>query len=411
MSQKDLHTLFTSTRRATELMTEPLSIEDMTIQCGNDVSPVKWHLGHTTWFLEKITLRNNFKEYVPYDLAFDYLFNSYYETIGDSFPKELRGTISRPGVHEIMKYREFVTESVLRMLPEMNNSEKAALLLCVNHEQQHQELMLMDIKYNFFNNPLMPAYKDAKQLIRKDEVSQNFLDFHSGVREIGYLGNDFAFDNETPRHKEYVDSFKISNRLVTCEEYLAFMEDGGYQNPALWLSDGLMTLRKNGWNSPLYWFKNSDEWNIFTLRGVKKIEPNEPVSHISFYEADAYARWAGMRLPTESEWETAFGDQTVTSHCNLMESDILQPKPIDGYGHQALGDLWEWTASAYLPYHGSSPLRGEAGEYNHKFMSNQMVLRGGSYGTPASHLRPTYRNYYPPDKRWQFCGFRLAGDD
>lgn len=402
--------LFNETRKATEDIVKPLSIEDMTIQWGNDVSPMRWHLGHTTWFLERVVLRNQNTDYEPYRKEYDYLFNSYYESIGDSFPKDLRGNISRPGVEEVMEYRRYITKKINDTIEAMNQEKQNLILLCINHEQQHQELMLMDIKYNFYHNPLKIPY--GKRMEHKGDVKQqlHFMEFEAGLREIGYGGKGFAFDNEVPRHKEFVDSFKISDRLVTCGEYMQFMDDGGYEKPLLWLSDGFTTAKKEKWNAPLYWFKESGEWKIFTLNGVKNVNPSEPVSHVSYYEAYAYAKWAGMRLPTESEWEVAFGNEQPAESCNLMESGNLEPLPYKSSDYQALSDLWQWTSSAYLPYHGSKPLPGEPGEYNHKFMSNQMVLRGASYGTPRSHARSTYRNYYHPETRWAFSGFRLAGD-
>lgn len=410
VTSDSLSTLFNYTRKKTEEIVNPLSIEDMTIQWGNDVSPMRWHLGHTTWFLERMVLLNGHKDYEPFRREYDYMFNSYYENIGDPLPKDLRGNISRPGVQEIMEYRKCITERVIAEINGMSEENRKLLMLCINHEQQHQELMLMDIKYNFFHNPLKIAY--GKRIKKGIALNRhlNFIAFEAGINEIGYGGKGFAYDNETPRHKEFVDSFRIADRLVTCGEYMEFMNHKGYENPKLWLSDGLTTIRREKWNAPLYWFKEDGEWKIFTLNGVKKIDPYEPVSHISFYEADAYARWAEMRLPTESEWEVAFANEKPHDSSNLMESWNLEPMAYTGTGHQALSDLWEWTGSAYRPYHGSKPLQGEIGEYNHKFMSNQMVLRGASYGTPVSHARTTYRNYYAPDKRWAFTGFRLASD-
>jgi ergothioneine biosynthesis protein EgtB len=405
---------FYEVRERTLKIVEPLSVEDMVIQCGYDASPMRWHLAHTTWFFEKFLLRKFVQDYTVFDQTFDYLFNSYYETIGRYFPKKLRGTQSRPIVDRILEYRMKVENDISSHIGDLDGKEALSILeLGINHEEQHQELMLMDIKYNFFNNPYFPSYIDAKPA-RASKAGKMIYQKHvPGLYEVGYSGKGFSFDNETPRHKVWLDSFEIGDRLVTNGEYLEFIEDGGYQNPTYWLSDGLEISRKNNWKAPLYWVENEKGWKIFTLSGLQDLNPDEPVSHVSFYEADAYATWAGKRLPREEEWEVAFSGTRKSTYSNFMDSWYLRPLPVaenDTGSRQALGDLWEWTKSPYVPYPGSSPLPGSVGEYNHKFMANQMVLRGGSCVTPADHIRITYRNFFQPDKRWEFSGIRLAGD-
>ena len=405
---------FYEVRERTLKIVEPLSVEDMVIQCGYDVSPIRWHLAHTTWFFEKFLLRKFVRDYTVFDQSFDYLFNSYYETVGTYFPKGLRGTQSRPIVDRILEYRMKVENDISSHIGDLDGKEALSIMeLGINHEEQHQELMLMDIKYNFFNNPTFPSYIDAKPSRTSKTGKMNYRHRDPGLFEVGYSGSGFSFDNETPRHKVWLDSFEIGDRLVTNGEYLEFIEDGGYQNPAYWLSDGLEVSRKNNWKAPLYWVENEKDWKIFTLSGLQDLNLQEPVSHVSFYEADAYATWAGKRIPREEEWEVAFSGARKSGYSNFMDSWYLRPLPVaenDTGSRQVLGDLWEWTQSPYVPYPGSSPLPGSVGEYNHKFMANQMVLRGGSCVTPADHIRITYRNFFPPDKRWEFSGIRLAGD-
>ena len=406
--------LYLRTRERTLDIADPLEIEDMVIQANSDCSPVKWHLAHTTWFFEKFIASKFITNYETFDRSFDYLFNSYYEGIGRYFPKERRGTVSRPTVSEVLKYRKYIDSVIENLLKNGKASSEALDLieLGINHEEQHQELMLMDIKMAFFNHPDYPAYRnDLKTQHSKKKVKQSWHSFDEGLFNVGFDGSGFCFDNETPSHKEWLNSFSISSRLVTNEEFLNFIMDEGYQRPELWLSDGWSWVKSNNIRHPLYWVKERDDYSIFTLSGLQKMILSEPVSHISFFEADAFARWSGNRLPSEPEWERAFYNYKKTGRENFMESDYLKPTSCSTAGlSQGFGDLWEWTQSPYLPYPGSKPAEGEIGEYNHKFMSGQMVLKGGSYGTPRDHIRLSYRNYFQPEKRWAFTGIRLAGD-
>ena len=406
--------LYLRTRERTLDIADPLEIEDMVIQANSDCSPVKWHLAHTTWFFEKFIASKFITNYETFDRSFDYLFNSYYEGIGRYFPKERRGTVSRPTVSEVLKYRKYIDSVIENLLKNGKASSEVLDLieLGINHEEQHQELMLMDIKMAFFNHPDYPAYRnDLKTQHSKKKVKQSWHSFDEGLFNVGFDGSGFCFDNETPSHKEWLNSFSISSRLVTNEEFLNFIMDEGYQRPELWLSDGWSWVKSNNIRHPLYWVKERDDYSIFTLSGLQKMILSEPVSHISFFEADAFARWSGNRLPSEPEWERAFYNYKKTGRENFMESDYLKPTSCSTAGlSQGFGDLWEWTQSPYLPYPGSKPAEGEIGEYNHKFMSGQMVLKGGSYGTPRDHIRLSYRNYFQPEKRWAFTGIRLARD-
>jgi ergothioneine biosynthesis protein EgtB len=406
--------LYLRTRERTLDIADPLEIEDMVIQANSDCSPVKWHLAHTTWFFEKFIASKFITNYETFDRSFDYLFNSYYEGIGRYFPKERRGTVSRPTVSEVLKYRKYIDSVIENLLKNGKASSEVLDLieLGINHEEQHQELMLMDIKMAFFNHPDYPAYRnDLKTQHSKKKVKQSWHSFDEGLFNVGFDGSGFCFDNETPSHKEWLNSFSISSRLVTNEEFLNFIMDEGYQRPELWLSDGWSWVKSNNIRHPLYWVKERDDYSIFTLSGLQKMILSEPVSHISFFEADAFARWSGNRLPSEPEWERAFYNYKKTGRENFMESDYLKPTSCSNAGlSQGFGDLWEWTQSPYLPYPGSKPAEGEIGEYNHKFMSGQMVLKGGSYGTPRDHIRLSYRNYFQPEKRWAFTGIRLARD-
>ena len=406
--------LYLRTRERTLDIADPLEIEDMVIQANSDCSPVKWHLAHTTWFFEKFIASKFITKYEIFDRSFDYLFNSYYEGIGRYFPKDRRGTVSRPTVSEVLKYRKYIDSLIENLLKNGKASSEALDLieLGINHEEQHQELMLMDIKMAFFNHPDYPAYRnDLKTQHSKKKVKQSWHSFDEGLFNVGFDGSGFCFDNETPSHKEWLNSFSISSRLVTNEEFLNFIMDEGYQRPEFWLSDGWSWVKSNNIRHPLYWVKERDDYSIFTLSGLQKMILSEPVSHISFFEADAFARWSGNRLPSEPEWERAFYNYKKTGRENFMESDYLKPTSCSNAGlSQGFGDLWEWTQSPYLPYPGSKPAEGEIGEYNHKFMSGQMVLKGGSYGTPRDHIRLSYRNYFQPEKRWAFTGIRLARD-
>lgn len=392
-----------------------------------DVSPMKWHLAHTTWFFEAFLLRPHDPTYEPLNPQYNYLFNSYYNAVGSQFCRLRRGDLSRPTVREIYQYRHYVNDKMVDFISRLSDDELAALrhllLIGINHEQQHQELMVADIKHVLAVNPLRPVLHPRPPDPEPQGVpGLEWLGYGEGVYEIGYDGTGFHFDNEAKRHKEYVYAFAISSRLVTNQEYLAFMEDGGYQRADLWLSLGWATIHErqgaaHEWkkfNKPLYWFQSQDGWMQYTLAGPRPVYPDEPVVHVSYYEADAYARWAGARLPREAEWEIA-ATHTTTTDGTFQDDWLFHPRPLDGDApkgalHQLFGEVWEWTSSAYGPYPGFKPWAGAAGEYNGKFMANQLVLRGGSCATPSNHIRPTYRNFfYAPDK-WQFMGFRLARD-
>ena len=413
-------------RSWTEGLTEPLEIEDQVIQSMPDASPTKWHLAHTTWFFETFLLIPHLPGYQTLDPQYAYLFNSYYNTLGKQFFRPHRGLISRPTVAQVMDYRHHVDAHMTHLLsdPPPRILESIAPLLAVglNHEQQHQELLLTDLKHLLAQNPLHPVYRpvDEDEKTRAPELGWHDVD--AGIHCIGDPGDrGFAYDNEGPRHRLFIESFRIASRPVTCGEFQAFIADGGYQRPHPWLSNGWAKVQAEGWQAPLYWFREADDapWQVYTLGGSRLIEPNEPVAHVSLYEADAFARWAGARLPSEAEWEiaadlvlgaTAARADTAPG-ANLVEKEQYHPRPLGDAGHgQFLGDVWEWTRSAYSPYPGYQPPAGALGEYNAKFMNDQTVLRGGSCATPASHIRTTYRNFFPSDTRWQFSGFRLAQD-
>jgi len=391
----------------------PLAVEDYVVQTMADVSPPKWHLAHTTWFFENFLLQPFVPGYRPFDPRYGYLFNSYYETVGRLFPRQQRGMLSRPTVEEIYRYRDCVDHRMRELLdttPAPHWDEVAGrITLGLHHEQQHQELLVTDIKHAFSSNPLRPAYRDGR---REDAAAPGralrWREQPGGVYEIGHEGKDFAFDNEGPRHRIYLNEFRIADRLVTNGEYLEFVESGGYRNPVLWLSQGWQTACERSWQAPLYWEKTAGEWWMMTLCGMRPVDPLEPLCHVSYFEADAYARWAGKRLPTEAEWEIAARDDPVRG--NFLDSGRLHPAPADGSAAPAqfFGDVWEWTQSSYSPYPGYQPAAGALGEYNGKFMCGQYVLRGGSCATPAGHVRPTYRNFFYPADRWQFTGLRLA---
>lgn len=406
----DASASYRAIRKQTERLCRPLATEDYVIQAIPDVSPPKWHLAHTTWFFETFLLIPFLPAYRVYHPRYSYLFNSYYETIGSFYPRPQRGILSRPTVKEVYAYRAYVDEHMLQAIETLEEGHWAEfssrLMLGVNHEQQHQELLLTDIKYNFAINPLRPAYTQAPAGSQRQAPPQRWLEYPGGVDEIGFVGSGFAFDNEMPRHRVYVNEYRLASRLVTNGEYLEFMESGGYERPELWLSDGWHTVQEKGWKTPLYWEKMDGDWWLMTLSGMQQINEHEPVCHVSFYEADAYARWAGKRLPTEAEWELVARRQPVQGH--FVESGHLHPWPADDLATQFYGDVWEWTQSSYAPYPGYQPPAGSLGEYNGKFMCSQLVLRGGSCATPASHIRPTYRNFFYPADRWQFMGIRLA---
>ena len=403
---------YRSVRTMTQSLCEPLETEDYVIQSMPEASPTKWHLAHTSWFFETFVLEAGAPAYRPIDARYRYLFNSYYYTVGAMHLRPERGLLSRPTVQEVYAYRRHVDEGVERFLQNADAETFARLspvvTLGLNHCQQHQELLLTDLKHAFWKNPLLPAYRKELAATAADPVALRWIPFGEGVRAIGHDGDGFAFDNESPRHRVFVGPFKMAHRLVTNGEYLDFVKAGGYERPELWLSDGWNTRIDENWDAPLYWMKDNQGWKQFTLGGVRNVDDAEPVCHVSYYEADAYARWAGARLPTEAEWEVAAEDAPASG--GFLESGRFHPAPAGEARAltQLFGETWQWTQSAYSAYPGYQPLSGALGEYNGKFMSGQMVLRGASCVTPRSHVRRTYRNFFPPGMRWQFAGIRLA---
>ena len=401
---------------------EPLTPEDMMVQSCPEASPAKWHLAHTTWFFESFVLREFLPDYRVFNADFAWLFNSYYESFSAFPEKRLRSSFSRPGLEEVLRYREHVDAAMERLLEREPEAEALRRIeLGANHEEQHQELLLTDILHAFFTNPLRPKYRERGTKGPREQEGKaaprspvmEFREFEGGLRGVGHEGRGFCFDNELPRHRVWLEPYALANRLVTCGQYAEFMAAGGYCKPEFWLSAGWDAVKANGWRAPLYWTEKDGAWSVFTLRGELPLEQLEatPVSQVSFYEADAYARWAGRRLPTEFEWEAAAEGQPVGG--NLLDSGRLMPASTTDLvqnenGTKYFGDCWQWTASAYLGYPGFRPLNGALGEYNGKFMSGQMVLRGGSCITPALHIRASYRNFFAPETRWQFSGIRLA---
>jgi ergothioneine biosynthesis protein EgtB len=379
-----------------------------------DVSPTKWHLAHVSWFFETFLLTPHLPGYEPIDRAYAYLFNSYYNGVGPQFSRPARGHLSRPTVADVFAYRAWVDRGMARLLTRMDAEPASALAplveLGLNHEQQHQELILTDIKYNLAVNPLHPAYHAVDLPRGTATTSLDWCELRGGLVPIGYDGAGFAFDNEGPRHTVYLRPFRLASRLTTNGEYLTFMDAGGYRTPESWLSEGWRVVQERGWQAPLYWERHGDSWWTQTLSGFVPVDLHAPVTHVSYYEADAYARWCGRRLPTEPEWEHAATDAPAQGH--LQERGIFHPLPVTANEPlaQLFGDVWEWTQSAYAPYPGYRAVPGAIGEYNGKFMVSQLVLRGGSCVTPASHIRASYRNFFPPDARWQFSGIRLAED-
>ena len=404
-----------ATRKMTEQLASPLSAEDCQIQSMPDCSPTKWHLAHTSWFFETFVLAPHAAGFKTFDPSFNFLFNSYYNAVGDRIARPRRGLITRPGLEEVYAYRASVDramESYLEAAGTALAADVAAVIeLGINHEQQHQELILTDLKHALAQNPLRPAYRaGVAQASSTSTQAVEWQQYPGGLEWVGHDGRGFAFDNEGPRHRVYLEAFQLASRLVTSGEYLAFMSDGGYRRPELWLSDGWNVVTAQKWEAPLYWEKSGGDYWLMTLGGFRLVSESEPVCHVSFYEADAFARWAGARLPTEFEWElAAIGQEPVG---NLLENGKFHPLSAEnGMSFaQLFGDLWEWTQSPYSPYPGLRPVSGALGEYNAKFMCNQLVLRGGSCVTPASHIRATYRNFFPPEARWQFTGIRLAKD-
>jgi ergothioneine biosynthesis protein EgtB len=396
-------------RRFTEMLCEPLEMEDFVVQSMPDASPVKWHLAHTTWFFETFVLARYWRGYEPYHPAFGTLFNSYYEAVGPRHPRPERGLLTRPTVAEVFAYREAVDAAIQAFVrKEATEDALGVLELGLHHEQQHQELLLTDVLHAFSRNPLRPVFsRERIASAGRSPRAREFVEHEGGLVLVGHAGEAFAFDNEGPAHRVYLEPFAVSSRLVTAGEYMEFIADGGYRRPELWLSEGFAKVRSLGWKAPLYWEEAVDGrgYDRFTLHGTVPIDEAEPVCHVSYYEADAFARWARARLPTEAEWEVVARD--LPSDGQFVEDGRFEPAVESGPGG-FMGGAWVWTASPYAPYPGYAPLDGALGEYNGKFMVNQMVLRGGSCCSPRAHLRTTYRNFFPPDARWQFTGIRLA---
>jgi len=407
-SVDSLSARFARTRKVSVDLVGTLAPEDTVVQSMPDVSPTKWHLAHTTWFFERFVLEPNVSGYQRFNEQYDFLFNSYYYTAGQMHARPKRGLLSRPTLAEILAYRSHVDDHMLRLLDQRSEELELAgvVTLGLNHEQQHQELMLTDIKHVLSCNPMRPAFDPGLPVPGTGAVDNyTYIDGASGVHQVGATGDSFRFDNETPRHDALLHEHRIGARLVTNSEYREFIADGGYTNSTLWLSDGWATVNQNEWDRPLYW--SEDLASEFTLSGTRDIDDNAPVAHVSFYEADAFARWAGARLPTEFEWEAFASEEPVLG--NLFESGYLHPSA-GGDSNQLFGDVWEWTSSPYSAYPGFVPLEGSLGEYNGKFMCNQMTARGGSCVTSTDHVRASYRNFFYPHMRWQFFGIRLAKD-
>jgi len=401
-------------RNQTTAITEPLADEDLVVQSMPDASPIKWHLAHTSWFFERFVLQGFDTGYRPFDERYEFLFNSYYNSVGPQHCRPARGLLSRPTVREVGEYRRAVDAAVVSLLERRGDDPalRRVMRIGFEHERQHQELMLTDLKHLFSSNPLLPAAYPARagEGAPADLPPTTWRSFDAGITHAGAdAGDGSCFDNETPRHRVFLEPFEIADRPVTNAEYLAFIEDGGYRRHACWLSLGWSTVQSLGWTHPLYWYRDGDAWKQYTLAGPADLRPDEPVCHLSYFEADAYARWAGARLPTEFEWEHAASNQPLDGV--IAEEQRYHPAPIDQADTgpvRFFGDVWEWTASAYAPYPGYEPTRGALGEYNAKFMCNQYVLRGGSCASPRSQARLHYRNFFPPDARWQFAGLRLA---
>ncbi len=413
-SREALQLKYEQVRKDSESICAPLETEDYCIQTMPDVSPAKWHLAHTSWFFETFLLLPHLNNYRCYHPLYDHLFNSYYLTHGQPFSRPARGLLSRPTVAQIYQYRSTIDKAMselINTLPEQNWTDAEQLILLgLNHEQQHQELMLTDLKHVFALNPMRPRYRDLVVPPQHTSAAISWLPVDQGIYAIGHSGAGFGYDNEFPGHRVLLQPFALASRPVTNNEYIAFIDDKGYQDPSLWLSDGWTAVQSNAWQAPLYWEKRDDAWWHMTLGGMRPVDLDAPVCHVSQYEAAAFASWAGKRLPTEFEWEVSVRGLPVEG--NLRETDYLQPAAVstDETFQQYYGDVWEWTSSAYAPYPGYRIPEGTVGEYNGKFMSSQVVLRGGSCVTPADHIRSSYRNFFYPEDRWQFSGIRLAQD-
>lgn len=414
LAPSDLERFYHEVRHTSERLGEPLSDADATVQSMPDASPAKWHLAHTTWFFEAMVLSPHLTGYRTFDERFTFLFNSYYETLGARQPRPRRGMITRPTLDEVYAYRAHVDQAVFRLLGQPLAPTVAELIeLGCHHEQQHQELLLTDILHLFAQNPIRPVYRDPAPVSVENTVPSalSFTEFEGGIVEIGHGGAGFAFDSEGPRHRALIEPFRLADRLVTNAEWMDFIEDGGYTKPLLWLSEGWAKVLAEGWSHPLYWETHDGQQWTMTLRGLQPVDPAAPVTHVSYFEADAFATWSGKRLPSETEWEVAA--QQLDVRGNFLNLDRLRPGPASprmAGVQQMFGDVWEWTRSPFSPYPRFRPVEGAVGEYNGKFMSGQFVLRGGSCVTPPEHLRASYRNFFPAHVRWQFAGLRLAED-
>lgn len=421
INRSELTARFQKVRRFTKDLCRPLEIEDYVVQPIEDVSPPKWHLGHTTWFFEQIILDQFVNDYQQYHPQYFFVFNSYYQAFGDRVSRDTRGTLSRPTVTQVSDYRSEIDKRMIDLIDSIDEAryEELAELaeLGLNHEQQHQELLVTDVKYIFATNPLLPTYTDRRPAVTNERpANAHFRAFEGGLVEIGFDVEGFAYDNEFPRHQTFVHDFALMDRLVTCGEYLEFIEDGGYRTVDLWLSNAWDKVQIEQWDKPLFWVEQDGEWSVITMAGLHPLVPSEPVCHLSHYEAMAYARWAGKRLPTEFEWELAASQQDTQRYPgNFVDEQFFHPVPLGVIPDeqplkQMFGDVWELTNSAYLPYPGYRQVPGALGEYNGKFMNDQIVCRGGSCATSRSHFRHTYRNFFQSDRRWQFTGLRLASD-
>lgn len=404
---------FKTVRSFTEKITEPLETEDYVVQVTENASPAKWHLAHTTWFFETFLLEKELKDYDPVHPQYSYLFNSYYLQTGVPHCRARRGNISRPTVKQVFEYRQSINDHVINLIENADDKQykkwASVIEIGIHHEQQHQELLMTDLKYMFSQNPLHPVYKEVERPVVQNSSEMEWISFNEGVYQIGHTGDGFGYDNEFPKHKTYIHDFKLANRLVTNGEYIEFIESGAYKEPKWWLDEGFSTIRDENWSAPLYWEKMEGEWHHFTLSGMEKLPLNAPVTHVSYFEADAYARWKECRLATEQEWEVAA--KNLPKEGNFVDAGFLEPIPLQHEESgllQMFGEVWQWTQSSYSPYPGYRPLPGALGEYNGKFMCNQYVLRGGSCATSKSHFRISYRNFFHPQSRWQFSGIRLA---